>query len=115
MRTNLWAILGLIAVTSMAVTTDRQEPCALPPAPAPIGCNTEGTCVHCQNCANCRLINEMVPIKKIVYSTKCVPVCELHPGGHCDCGPTCKLFYKNVLVKKEIVVGYKCVAKCVLQ
>ena len=113
MRTNLCTLLTLTAITGMAVTVAAQEPCV--PACASSGCNADGTCQHCPQCANCRMVSEMVPVKKVVYSTKCVPVCEQHPGCHCDCGPTCKLFYKNVLVKKEIVVGYKCVTKCVVQ
>jgi len=112
MRTNLRALLALITITGMAVAT-AQEPCA--PVSNVGGCNTGGACQHCSQCENCRMVSEMVPVKKVVYSTKCVPVCEVHPGGHCACGPTCKLFYKNVLVKKEVVVGYKCVTKCVLQ
>ena len=106
MRTNIWT---LIAITGMAATVAAQGPCA------PGGCNSNGTCQHGAQCGCCTIVTEMVPVKKIVYSTKCVPVCELHPGCLCDCGPTCKLFYKNVLVKREIVVGHKCVTKCVLQ
>ncbi len=119
MRTNLWTVLAVIAITGMAVAAVAQEPCI--PAGAPAGCNSNGVCAP-GPC--CRMVTEMVPVKKIVYSTKCVPVCELHPGSHCGhgggccdsgCGPTCKLHYKNVLIKKEIVVGHKCVTKCVVQ
>ena len=126
MRTNLWTLLTLIAITGMVAIVTAQEPCI--PARALTSCNSDGTCVQG---ACCRMVTEMVPVKKIVYSTKCVPVCELHPGSHCGhgghgggccdsgcgngCGPTCKLYYKNVLIKKEIVVGHKCVTKCVVQ
>ncbi len=127
MRTNLWTLLAL-AITGTAAIVAAQEPCV--PACAPGGCNADGTCAPGHSC---RMVTEMVPIKKVVYTSKCVPVCELHPGSHhcglggncssncCDtgcgngCGPTCKLFYKNVLIKKEIVVGHKCVTKCVVQ
>lgn len=109
MPTKLWTVLTVIAIAGMAVIVTAQETSV--PAGGPSGCNADGTCVS-GGC--CQMITENVPIKKVVYSTKCVPVCELHPGCRGDCGPNCKLFYKNVLVKKEVVVGYKCVTKCVV-
>jgi hypothetical protein len=138
MRTNLSKLLTLMATVGIAAIVSAQEPA--PPACVP-GCNS------CVPGHSCRMVTEMVPIKKVVYTTKCVPVCEQHPGAHlchrlghlcqggtgggccsdtgctgtgcgsngCNgCGPTCKLFYKNVLIKKEIVVGHKCVTKCVV-
>jgi len=124
MRTKLWTFFSLVAITGMAVVAAAQEPCI--PGCAPAGCNACGTPGHC-----CRMVTEMVPIKKVVYTSKCVPVCEVQPGCHscrgghgggncCDTGcgngngQTCKLFYKNVLIKKEIVIGHKCVTKCVV-
>ena len=77
MRTNLWTIFTLVAITGLAVTAAAQEPCA--PACTPAGCNACGTCAPGHSC---RMVTEMVPIKKVVYTSKCVPVCELQPGGH---------------------------------
>jgi hypothetical protein len=57
---------------------------------------------------------EKKPIKKTVYEVKCVPVCEHVPAKHLhgDCCPTCHLYYKKVLVKKEIECGEKCEVVC---
>lgn len=57
---------------------------------------------------------EKKPIKKTVYEVKCVPVCEHAPSKHlhCDCCPTCNLYYKKVLIKKEIECGEKCQVVC---
>ena len=126
MRTNLWTFFTLVAITGLAVTAAAQEPVA--PACTPAGSKACGTCAPGHSC---RMVTEMVPIKKVVYTSKCVPVCELQPGchscrgghgsGNCSSacsgsggGSTCKLFYKNVLIKKEIVVGHKCVTKCIV-
>ena len=103
---------------TLAAAVIAQEPCASTGV-GPVGCQSDGHPGGCQSqCFQCQIHNEMVPIKKWVYETKCIPVCELHPGshhGHCDCGPTCKFHFKKVLIKKEVVVGHKCVPKCVLQ
>ena len=108
MKTRFWTSCAVIAFAGMAAIVAAQEPIAAAVDP---GCSSDGMCAT-GGC--CQMVTEKVPIKKVVYSTKCVPVCELHPGCRGDCGPNCKLYYKNVLVKKEIVVGYKCVTKCVV-
>lgn len=119
MRLSPQFVLAIMMSIGLAATVTAQGPCASNGVGLS-GCQSDGTqaCCHggCQaQCYQCQIHNEMVPIKKWHYETKCVPVCELHPGGHCDCGPTCKLHFKKVLVKKEVVVGYKCVPKCSLQ
>ncbi len=113
---------SLMMLIGLAATVTAQGPCASTGGGL-AGCHSEGTQCQCDGahggchaqCYQCRMTNEMVPIKKAVYETKCVPVCELHPGRICDCGPTCRLHFKKVLVKKEVVVGYKCVTKCSVQ
>jgi hypothetical protein len=64
----------------------------------------------------CKLVPEQKPIKKIVYECREVPFClhVLPKFGHCDSCPECGCVrYKKVLVKKEIIVGYECLTKCV--
>ena len=108
MKPRFCTVCAVIAFAGMAAIVAAQQPIA--PAVDP-GCTADGMCA---TGACCQMVTEKVPIKKVVYSTKCVPVCELHPGCRGDCGPSCKLYYKNVLVKKEIVIGYKCVTRCVV-
>lgn len=114
-------VFALMTLIGLAATVTAQGPCVSTGGLS--GCQSEGA--HCQSnghqdgcqaqCYQCQMTNEMVPVKKTVYETKCVPVCELHPGRICDCGPTCKFHFKKVLIKKEVVVGYKCVTKCSVQ
>ena len=115
MRPSSQFALALMMSIALAAAAIAQEPCASIGAGS-AGCQSDGTQGGCHaQCDQCQIHNEMVPIKKWVYETKCVPVCELHPGGHCDCGPTCKFHFKKVLVKREVIVGHKCVQKCSVQ
>jgi hypothetical protein len=45
---------------------------------------------------------------------KHVPVCEHTPSHflHCERCPVCKLYYKRVVIKREIVVGRLCTTTC---
>jgi hypothetical protein len=65
----------------------------------------------------CQIVTEQRPIKKTVYECREVPFCLhcLPKFGHCDCCPQCQECprYKRVLIKREIIVGYECVTKCV--
>ena len=73
-------------------------------------------CCHTSNCPSHRCVvkHESEPVKKVVYEVKCVPVCEHHPAKFldCDCCPVCKLHYKKVLIKREIVVRHECKTTC---
>lgn len=64
----------------------------------------------------CRIVTENKPIKKTVYECRDVPFClhRLPKFGHHGCCPECGCTrFKRVLVKKEIIVGYECITKCV--
>src|SRR5262245_55827403 len=75
----------------------------------------DGTC--CPQCPEheCVFKPGTKTIKKTVYDVKCVPVCEHQPAkflAHCDCCPVCKLKYKRVLTKREVVTEV-CITTCV--
>ncbi len=87
------------------------------PAQAPAQAAAKDHWEECQD-YTCQLLTEQKPIKKTVYECREVPFClhQLPKFGHCECCPECGCVrFKRVLVKKEIIVGYECVTKCVPQ
>src|SRR5262245_14931464 len=103
MKTYLSAVaVVLLAVTGGSATAGHHH-------------GHHGDCPECgQPPMICVPKVEKKPIKKTVYEVKCIPVCEhAHAKHHdCNCCPTCHLFYKKVLVKKEIECGEKCTVVC---
>ncbi len=86
-------------------------------APPPVQAPAKDHWLGCED-YTCQLVSEQKPIKKTVYECREVPFClhELPKFGHCECCPECGCVrFKRVLVKKEIVVGYECVTRCVPQ
>lgn len=81
-------------------------------------------CPHChQDCCDdvsyqCRMELEKIPIKKFIYRYKDVPICvPCGPRlGACDSCATCDSpRFKRMLIKQEVVVGEKCITKCVVE
>ena len=86
-------------------------------APPPVQAPGKDAWAVCDDYA-CQLVTEQKPIKKTVYECREVPFClhELPKFGHHDCCPQCGCVrFKRVLVKREVIVGYECVTKCVPQ
>ncbi|MEX2027564.1 MAG: hypothetical protein WEH44_09685, partial [Pirellulaceae bacterium] len=84
-------------------------------APPPVQAPAKDHWLDCED-FTCKLVTEQKPIKKTVYECREVPFClhELPKFGHYECCPECGCTrFKRVLVKKEIIVGYECVTKCV--
>ena len=91
-------------------------------APQPIAHPAQES-IACQDCVShrCVLVPETKPIKKIVYEVHEVPYClkklpplfSFHKRGCDECAECDCVRYKKVLVKKEVVCGEICTAKCV--
>lgn len=107
--------LVAIAASLAALALRANDTFAPPPAQAPVQAQIKDGWSGCLD-YSCKLVTEQKPIKKTVYECREVPFClhELPRFGHCESCPQCGCVrFKKVLVKKEIVVGYECVTKCV--
>lgn len=110
-----YTILHAALLMAMAAVTLRANEFFAPPAQAPAQAPSKDYWPECVD-YTCKLVTEQKPIKKTVYECREVPFClhELPKFGHCECCPQCGCVrFKKVLVKKEIIVGYECVTKCV--
>ena len=81
-------------------------------------CGCAGGCVTREvTQVRCHIEKEVKPIKKTVYETKQIPVCQkkLPKFLHRECCAACAdcPTFKTVLIKKEIECGEKCTWKCV--
>jgi hypothetical protein len=104
-------LLGIVFALLATVSLRAADVFAPPPAQAP----AKEYWDECQD-YTCKLVTEQKPIKKTVYECREVPFClhVLPKFGHCECCPECGCVrFKRVLVKKEVIVGYECVTKCV--
>ncbi|HUE70553.1 MAG TPA: hypothetical protein VMP01_06655 [Pirellulaceae bacterium] len=84
-------------------------------APPPVQAPAKDYWLACED-YECKLITEQRPIKKTVYECREVPFClhVLPKFGHCESCPECGCVrFKRVLVKKEVIVGYECVTRCI--
>ena len=113
MRHFLPAVFVVLLAGGAVCATDLFAP---PPAQGPVQAPGKDYCPEHFDYA-CKIVTEQKPIKKTVYECREVPFCLhcLPKFGHCDCCPACQECprYKRVLIKKEIIVGYECVTKCV--
>src|SRR5688500_14862756 len=113
MRHLLLSLIFVLVASSAASATDLFAP---PPAPAPVQAPGKDYDPEGHDYA-CTIVDERSPIKKAAYERPEVAFClhRLPKFGHCDCCPQCQECprYKRVLIKKEIIVGYECVTKCI--
>jgi hypothetical protein len=110
-------LLGLVTLLgSLAADPLRaNETLAAPPPQAPAQAPAKDYWPDCVD-YTCKIVTEQKPIKKTVYECREVPFClhMLPKLGHCDCCPQCGCVrFKKVLIKKEIIVGYECITRCV--
>lgn len=70
---------------------------------------------RCETCEGSSCVVEVVPRKKTVYTSKCVPFClpYCHHGCDADCGDCGVVAHRKILIKKSIDCGTdaRCVAK----
>lgn len=115
MRHRIFLSVAILVASLATVAIRANDTFAPPPAQAPVQAPAKDAYPECVD-YRCKLVTEQKPIKKTVYECREVPFClhVLPKFGHCDCCPECGCVrFKKVLVKKEIVVGYECVTKCV--